>query len=532
MVTINVFTSAKNKDVVSELTRRLPSGTKENVIARIALAYSLSTERRFLESEFNLYDSGGKEYKDSILFDPVNKPYFLAMICQAYMIDKDNDIISKYVKLHIDHGLELLDEKFKENEDYTFYDFIMTALSAGVDALDVSIPSPDPVSNPRLNISKSIYSGPINIKVGYKKVDHEEIFFCFNNTNKYSNPHIAVAGKSGSGKTQFALEFLHQLHSKTNGKVNFLFMDFKGLSVDDQRKMSSFFTETETSFVNAPDVPFPFNPLSFIDVTTDKNLKLGINKFVDIIANYAKIGKAQAAVLKEAVKASFDNADKGKFPSMSDIYNNVFDSYDKRDTLTEILEKLCEYNVFDSDITDPTEFLNKNHYFSLSSGLDETLRFTSVFLVLNYISTIFANMGTADNVDGYQSMRYVLMIDEAHALFANKKSHATLENMLRVMRSFGVSVFLLSQGIQEYNQGTFDFSQECESAFLLPIKDNANVKAISKFLGFSDKESVRITNQLDKLENGYAISNMKEFAQTENFEVVQYWRESQIRSKN
>ena len=66
---INIKTSEQNQDVVRKLTTKLPYGTKENVIARIALGYSLQTGRRFLPNEFSLYDSKGKEYKDHILFE-------------------------------------------------------------------------------------------------------------------------------------------------------------------------------------------------------------------------------------------------------------------------------------------------------------------------------------------------------------------------------------------------------------------------------------------------------------------------------
>lgn len=36
---INIRTSEKNQEVVRKLTSKLPQGTKENVIARIALGY-------------------------------------------------------------------------------------------------------------------------------------------------------------------------------------------------------------------------------------------------------------------------------------------------------------------------------------------------------------------------------------------------------------------------------------------------------------------------------------------------------------
>lgn len=66
-------------------------------------------------------------------------------------------------------------------------------------------------------------------------------------------------------------------------------------------------------------------------------------------------------------------------------------------------------------------------------------------------------MGGTEVVDGNRSMRYVLMIDEAHDLFREKKSLEILEVLLRKIRSYGVSIILLSQGISEYNQGNFDF---------------------------------------------------------------------------
>lgn len=49
---INISTSKANHDVVTQLTKKLTGGTKENVIARIALGYSLSTGKRFTPQEF------------------------------------------------------------------------------------------------------------------------------------------------------------------------------------------------------------------------------------------------------------------------------------------------------------------------------------------------------------------------------------------------------------------------------------------------------------------------------------------------
>lgn len=521
---INIRTSKANQDIVSSLTQKLPGNAKENIIARIALGYSLSSGKRFTLAEFNDYDSGGKEYKDSILFDAANKDFYVALICQTYGINKNNDLIPKYVKLHVDHGLELINYQFQNRPHYTFFDFLVENLSKGIDAIEDAPVSLDAVKNNNQHIDKSTFTGPIEIKVGYNPNTQEPVNFCFNNTKLYNNQHIAVAGKSGSGKSQFALEFLRQLTIKTQGQVNFLFLDFKGISKEDRDKMSDFFNTTHTKCINAPDEPFPINPLSFIDNINKTNKLVGINKFVDIIAKYSNIGKVQQQTLKEAVQEAFNRNTSGDYPALKEVYEIIQENEPKLGSL-EIMGRLTEYELFASKVNNPSTFLNNNYYFSLSGELDNTVRFTSVFLIINYIFNVFSNMGNTDVNGDYREMRYVLMIDEAHDLFREKKSLEILEVVLRKMRSYGVSVFLLSQGIAEYNTANFDFSQECETAFLLPINDMANTKAINKFLGLTQKDGNTALRNLEKLSNGQAVSNIKEYTRTAVFDVVQYWKE-------
>lgn len=522
---INIKTSASNQAIVSALTQKLPGGARENIIARVALGYSLASGKRFQRNEFNSYDSQGKEYKESFLFSDYRDLY-VALICQAYGINKNNELIPKYVKLHIDHGLEQINYLFAHRPQYTFFDFLVEHLGKGIDAIEDAPVSLDAVKNNNQHIDKSSFTGPIDIKIGYEPTSKEQITFCFNNTQIYNNQHIAVAGKSGSGKSQFAYEFLRQLVTKSQGQVNFIFLDFKGISLEEQKKMESFFIDTHAKCINAPDEPFPLNPLSFIDNINERNKLVGINKFVDIIAKYSNIGKKQQQTLKDAVQEAFIQNGGGGYPSLKDVYDLILERVgDTRDTLTEIMGRLSEYELFASKVDNPSTFLNNNYYLSLSGELDNAVRFTSVFLIINYIFNVFSNMGGTDVVDGYREMRYVLMIDEAHDLFREKKSLEILEVILRKIRSYGVSVFLLSQGIAEYNTANFDFSQECETSFLLPINDMANTKAINKFLGLTQKDGTTAIRNLEKLQNGQAISNMKEYPKTQVFDVVQYYKE-------
>lgn len=526
---INIKTSEQNQAVVRSLTTKLPYGTKENVIARIALGYSLQTGKKFQVTDFNLYDSKGKEYKDHILFDEKYRDFYIALICQHYGIYKTDDVnIPKYIKLHIDHGLESLDKIFKESYNYTFFDFLIEYIEKGtlpLIGLNVSLGS---VPNNQQHIEKSYFSEPIKLEIGTILETNEPILLGFNDTKLYNNNHIAVAGNSGTGKTQFALEFISQIHERSNGHVNFIYLDFKGLKNDDIKEMAPFFDKTKTEFINVPETRFPINPLTFIDNVNESNKNMGIDKFVDIVCKYSNLGVKQKGLLREATQDAFINQKGGTYPTLNQINELLLNLVgDKRDSLTEIIGELSRYPIFLDDSKNLSNFLSKNLYLSLSGDLSNSLRFTSLFLIINYIYNTFMNMENTPVENGVRAMRYIILIDEAHVLFKEKKYQEILEKILREIRSKGVSIILLSQGIEEYNQSNFDFSSMCEIAFLLDIKDK-NTKVIEKFLGLSSKYSYAISKSMEKIEKGQAITNIKEFKPAERFKVKQYWERNKI----
>jgi DNA sulfur modification protein DndE len=516
---INISTSEKNKQVVQDLTRRLNLRT-ENVISRIAFAYSLSKNAKLDLKD--IQDSKGKEYKEDILFGKY-KEYYVAVVCQFYGLYKTDTSISKYIKMHIDHGLELMFKLFENNRNFSSLDFLIENIEKGIENLeDIEVPSGHVINNNQF-ISKDHFAAPIKIHVGNSLTNNDPIYLGLNNISTYNNCHIAVAGNSGTGKTQFALELLSQFVTITGDKVNFIYLDFKGLKKEDVNYYKPFFTKTKSTLIDAPQTPFPVNPLTFIDNINEKNRILGINKFVDIIISQAKgMGSVQKTALKDAVKEAFLNKRNGEYPSLKDIYEILLNTYTKRDTLTEILESLSEMEIFESRDDSKNSFLNRNYYFSLSGDLSNSVRFTSVFLVINYIYNTFMNMDNAPVIDGNQSIRYVLLIDEAHVIFKEKKSQDLLEKILREVRSKGVSVVLLSQGIEEFNQPSFDFSTMCEIAFLLDIKDKTNSRLINKFLGFTEKDGLRVARNMEKIQKGQAISNVKEFIKGELFKLNQF----------
>lgn len=516
---INIRTSEANKTVVQDLTRKLNLGT-ENVVSRIAFAYSLSRNQR-LSLTKDLHDSKGKEYKDDILFGKYRE-YYTALVCQHYNLYKTDKDIGKYIKMHIDHGLTLMNRIFTENPNYTGLDFLLEHIERGIEKLEVGEVTNDAIildeQTRKLRISnKGYFAGALKILVG-KDFDGESIHFNLNDTSIHNNAHVAVAGNSGTGKTHFALNFLKQIVEKSKGETNFIYLDFKGLKSEDKLSLQSFFTKTKAVFIDAPHTQFPLNPMSFIDNVNEKNKIMGINKFVDIITNYSNIGKNQQQTLKDATREVFGEMKRGQYPSFKQIFEKVRTvEGDKATTLREILQNLSELDLFETKVDQKNSFLNNNYYLSLSGDLSKSVRLTAIFLIINYIYNTFMNMDNAPIEGKLQGMRYVLLIDEAHVIFKDKKSQDLLEKILREIRSKGVAVVLLSQGIEEFNQPSFDFSSMCENAFLFDIKDKTNLKMMSKFLGAGEKDAQKIKASMEKIKKYQLISNLKEYRVGELF---------------
>jgi DNA sulfur modification protein DndE len=128
----SIKTSENNKKVVQTLTQKLNLGA-ENVIARIAFAYSLSKDKR-LDLKL-IQDARGKEYSAKILFGEY-LPYYVAMICVQYDLYKENKDIGRYVKMHVDDGLELIHKEFAKS-NLSGMEFLIQKIEAGLKKLAI-----------------------------------------------------------------------------------------------------------------------------------------------------------------------------------------------------------------------------------------------------------------------------------------------------------------------------------------------------------------------------------------------------------
>lgn len=124
----HIRTSKENREVVAKLTRRFNLGT-ENHISRIALAHSLSKDRKLKIEE--VQNSSGKEYTKSVLFGQY-LDYYLGLVALHYGIHITDKDLPKYIKMHIDDGLQLLNEELGQRSNIEGFDFLVEKIENGL----------------------------------------------------------------------------------------------------------------------------------------------------------------------------------------------------------------------------------------------------------------------------------------------------------------------------------------------------------------------------------------------------------------
>ena len=123
----SIKTTKENRNRIALLTKKLSLGS-ENIIARLAFAYSISSDKKFDLTKID--DSQGKEYSYKVLFGDYGVIY-IAMLCVHYNLHKTDRDIPKYVKKHIDDGLIQL-EKDLSKRSGTGIDFLIKKIDLGL----------------------------------------------------------------------------------------------------------------------------------------------------------------------------------------------------------------------------------------------------------------------------------------------------------------------------------------------------------------------------------------------------------------
>jgi len=525
-----IKTAERNKQVVYNLTKHRFGFKDEKVIAQIAIAYSIQLNKFFSQEELDApADNKGKEYPDTLLGEfnrTTNDSIYRVILNQHYSRKLDEDEFTKLIKLHMDHGLDVLNREILENNQgrNAHIDLLLSIINNGL-----SLVNPTEFIGESQTIKSSYtplaFNGLIEVELGKDSESGEPVVLRINDENKFDSQHFAVAGMNGSGKTELVKDILYQINKQSEGTVKYVFFDYKGEG--DGGKLKSFLDETNCSFIDIQKEAFDFNPLGFINISNERERNYHIKTFRDTIASIDKrIGVKQRNSLEIAIKNAFDEmATSGAIPTIENVYSHLEDYYSlsnsKEDTLTSIVRELSE-SIFKSECSSGETLLNQNTYINLPPTLPDVVRQASVFLILNYIKNKFiACDDVVASSDRVKPIRYVVVIDEAHAYLKQKNMASVLEDLLRMIRSKGVIVVMISQGVQEYKQKEFDFASQVKIPILLNVQSK-DLKTAKSFLG-TPANSAPLKTALNNLGSGRGIISVEE---PTLLDINMYWQRS------
>jgi DNA sulfur modification protein DndE len=495
----------------------------ETVITRIAFSLSIQSNKRFnLDSDIPP-KSDGRDFRDDrglfgvIINGESNLPIFKAIVDKHYNTALSEEKFIKLFKLHLEHGISLMTTELSKTNiaDGGHIKFLMKQVKAGLDLQS----NQTFISQQNFtNFEAEEYTDPLSFILG-NDADGNEVIIKINDVTEFDNRNIAIAGMAGSGKTQLIKDILYQISTKTESKLKFIFFDYKGEGNANQ--LNEFLNSTNCEFIDILKNGFNFNPLTSININDGEREKIfSIKAFVDTIGTFVpQMGTSQKHVLQTVITEVISNSN-GTHPNMSELYNSLEEYYTetktKPDTLLAAIKDLSS-GLFSDEIHE--NIISKSIYLNLPPTLSDTLRQLCVFLLLRYFNFLFSSLNDCNPQENIIPLRYIIVIDEAHIYLKNKNARKALEDLLRLLRSKGVIVVMLSQGVEDYKTKDFDFASQVKLPICLNIQ-NKDVKLIKNFVGTPRSEH-KLQNEINKLSSGFGLINLQK---PQTIEIRQFWK--------
>ena len=493
---------------------------RDTITARIAISLSLNKGSHFDVTLENL-PSNGREYTPTsnffvfIIDGADNYLIYKTLMDQHYQSILSENNFTKLIKFHLEEGLNIWIKELNSNSisNGSHIDFLMKNIKDSLN-LRKNLVKINSISNLNSNVSE--YKDALSFIIGNYE-DGSEVVIKINDLREFDNRNIAIAGMAGSGKTQLMKDILYQISKNSNNQLKFIFFDYKGEGNPEQLK--TFLNATDCEFIDiVKDGGIKFNPFSSISLA-DRERPFSINAFVDTIATFVPgIGVVQKNNLKTILRDLLDDK-KGEYPTINELFQNLEEYYEvnkiKPDSLYSAIQNLTE-NLFN---TDQEDVLKKSLYLNLPPNLSDVLRQLLVFLLLRYFNTYFSSTNDVEPIGDIIPLRYVIVVDEAHVYLKNKNARKALEELLRLLRSKGVIVVMLSQGVEDYKTKDFDFASQVKLPICLNVQ-NKDYRMIESFVG-TPNSKFKLEAEIRKLDSGFGLINLSE---PKTITLRQFWK--------
>ena len=492
-----LYTSNEADEVLSAL--RFETKLEKATLARMAFALSLAQEGPDVAQSAGF--SGGEMKRPTFVGE--DEVFMRALICHVYQkreIGEDAFFSNRsIVKNHIDSGAELLGRLYQE---------------CGRDADGLLIRLVDEVE---FGGCRETAGHGLDIFIGRTLLQQVELVMEINNTVKHANSHLAIMGKPGTGKTQFILKILADIRQQSNYQTNFIYFDYKGDVVDNERFLEAAKVHPFRLLQGGESLPInPFVLPAYDEQTVNVSAREKAESFASI---NSKLGVVQKGALTEGIRAAYTQRAESAapYPDFHDVYRMVASMYEadnkKDDSLIEVLRDLSDFDLFwrhGSDVA-PIERLS-NRTLLIDVHAMPVLKELVAYLVIERLYKEMALLPDSPVRDGHRTIRSILVIDEAHNYLSQR--NIFLQRIIREGRSKGIVVFFASQSPNDYQQKFFNFQELLEFAFIFQC-EGVSAASVQDILGCSNKTAKDLQTEIARLEPWQVVARSPE--KTEEF---------------
>ena len=472
----NFWTDKESAELNEEFKRRL-GVSGGNVPARLALARSLSIDT---PPEMQ----GGREKTtkiipgDTLFGTDEDFRAWVALIVQS--AGKENLSIEEFTALvdaHWRRGIHSLDEEWrKANQDYSAFVQRLTDL-AGL-AKTGRIPE----GGNLFPGAKTGMAVEINVPVGEISEDaltQERISWVLNGAG--GSPHSAIMGGVGSGKTRTAAAMLTSIREQAS-TVPLLAFDFKGdLSVDAAGKGYKLHEVFGAQVLKPPKQHIPLDVLALPDrdelTVSDAALRFR-DSFAQLMGR--GLGTRQRQSVHEAAKQALKSNSSCELRHIRDALSSIYEEREmKEDGATGTMQEICEFPLF-RPVQQPASFFQQSWIISLPPTVASSRRAIVVNVILDALDRHLNSLPESEtNAGGSREVRIVCVVDEAHRILGSKLP--SLSNLIRMSRSKGGSIMLISQSPDDFSGEDQDFL--AEMGLVASFTTNAPPRRAGRILG-------------------------------------------------
>lgn len=492
-----LYTSNEADEVLSAL--RFETKLEKATLARMAFAISLTKEGPDVVPSTSF--SGAEMKRPTFVGE--DEIFMRALIAHVYNksdMDEDRFFSNRsIVKNHIDSGAELMGRLYQES-------------GRDADSLLMRL-----VEEVEFGGRRETAGHGLDIFIGRTLLQQQEMIMEINNTAKHANSHLAIMGKPGTGKTQFVLKILTDIRQQSNYQTNFIYFDYKGDVVDNERFLEAAKVHPFRLLQGGESLPInPFVLPGYDEQTVNVSAREKAESFASI---NSKLGVVQKGALTEAIRAAYaQRADSNApYPDFHDVYRMVADMYEsdnkKDDSLIEVLRDLSDFDLFwrhGSDVAPIDKISSRTLLIDVHAM--PVLKELVAYLVIERLYKEMALMPDSPIRDGRRTIRSILVIDEAHNYLSQK--NIFLQRIIREGRSKGIVVFFASQSPNDYQQKFFNFQELLEFAFIFQC-EGVSATSVQDILGCSNKSAKELQTEISRQEPWQVIARSPE--KTEEF---------------